>query len=95
MAPSAVYISWRASYKIYIKNINNMNLEDEALVGMVVTTDGSMAFCRYKYVVEKMRKITCCSEVSPSQIVHGLMSRAADIEENIAQKNKEDAECLR
>jgi hypothetical protein len=73
-----------------------MNLEDEARVGMTVAADGSRVFCKYKYVVEKMRKIVCCSGTSPpSQLVHGLMARAADIEENIAQKNKEDAECLR
>lgn len=71
-----------------------MNHEDEARMGMTMTADGNVVFCKYKYVVEKMRKIICCSGVSPSQIVHGLMARAADIEENIAQKNK-DAECLR
>ena len=73
-----------------------MNHEDEAHMGMTMTADGSAVFCKYKYVVEKMRKMVCCSGTSPpSQIVHGLMARAAEIEENIAQKNKEDAECLR
>ena len=70
--------------------------DDEARIGMTVTADGDAVFCKYKYVVEKMRKMVCCSGTSPpSQIVHGLMVRAAEIEENIAQKNKEDAECLR
>ena len=73
-----------------------MNHEDEARTGMTVTADGDAVFCKYKYVVEKMRKMVCCSGTSPpSQMVHALMARAAEIEENIARKNKEDAECLR
>ena len=70
--------------------------DDEARMGMTVTADGNEVFCKYRYVVEKLRKNVCCSGTRPpSQMVHALMARAAEIEEIIAQKNKEDAECIR
>jgi hypothetical protein len=44
---------------------------------------------KYKYVIDKMKKMVCCSSVSPSQIVHNLLAQAAQAsqtEKNISSE---------
>ena len=51
------------------------------------SSDNTTQFCKYKYVVEKMKTMVSCSGASPSQVVHNLLVQAAQIEKNMSSQN--------